>query len=405
MTSLSEAEVGKASKRKPGLGPATMESARRFLYDEDVPAPTGNVPVRPPRKTSLSGGDRRLNPIQAVFMETKATCQTYGNKRLFYVAGVIIGIVLISMGVHSISTSGPKKTGAQRLQAFQAKILEAQVTTQEDFTKVGSVQYHALQWLTNNDESGISEEDEGMIPRYIMAVLFYSLSADKDHVKPDSGWADQTGWMTADGYCSWYGVVCVGGDEVTGNGKIESITLEGNALSGKLPSEIAGLDSLNILNLKNNDIGGTLPSELATAKDLRFLLLSSNNIEGTIPTEFGAFTSMRHLDLGHNQLTGSIPSELEKSFTMRTLDLQSNNLEGHIPEFVEFEGLAELNLQNNNLKGKLPPSFAKLTGLVDLRLSNNTLTGQLPEEMEDMTNLGRFERACLCVLLFIHVLT
>jgi len=397
MTSLSNAEAGKGKKGK-GLSPATMESARRFLYDEDVPTPTRSMPVQPPRSTNLSHGDKRLNPIQAAFMETMTTCQTYGNKRSLYIIGFIVGIVLLSLGIHHVNKDTDEQLVAQRFQAMQSKIVESQVTSEEDINTVGSVQYQALKWLSNNDESAIAADDESLISRYIMAVFFYSFSVDKNHIEPISGWKTQTNWMTDKGYCDWYGVICV--EDVDGNDNVQEIKLNGNKLQGSLPSELTGLSALNILNLMNNKVGGTLPTELAKVQDLRYLLLSNNMIEGTIPTEFGSFLAMRHLDLGSNQLTGSIPSELQKSFTMQELHLQDNQLGGHMPEFVEFEALTTLDLGNNNLVGTLPPAFAKLTTLYDLRLSNNTLTGQLPAEMEAMVHLRMFFFACGTLCLF-----
>lgn len=390
MSSLSAAEAGKASDRKPGLSPSTMESARRFLYDEDVPSPAGNVaPIPSAKKTSFSTGNnrKRLNPIVAACLATTTACRSCGNNRLFYVLSAIIGIAFFSFGIHSWSSSGDTKVDAERLHSLQSKIIENGLTSEVDITKPGSSQYHALQWLCSYDDSKIDAEDEYMISRYIMAVLFYSLSsADKNDVKPASGWKDQTGWMTSAGYCSWKGVRCIDGDLT--NGKIKSITLDGNGLTGTLPTELTGLDYLMIISLKNNQIGGTLPTELAQIKDLRFLLLQDNAIRGTLPTEFGAFQSIRDLDLGKNDLGGSIPPLLEKSFTMKRLRLNNNNFEGTIPELDGFGNLAELNLQNNKLKGNLPSSFAKLTSLVDLKLSNNTLTGSIPDNFDKLTKLG-----------------
>jgi Leucine-rich repeat (LRR) protein len=426
MTSLSQAEMGKPSQRKPALSATTMESARRFLYDEDEPAPQENVALPPAPRTKLSQADRkdqRLNPIVAACMATLATLKTFGAKRILFVLAIVVGIVLLSIGVHRVHNAGSHHNDDEaRLGTLQSKIIEAGITSEADF-KVGTDQYHALDWLSNHDKAQLDPEDPFLVQRYIMAVVFYSFGDDIDRVKPDAGWTTQTRWMTEAGYCNWYGVSCISASDTkeVGNGSVESISLESNDLVGTIPTELVGLSNLMVLNLGKNHIEGTLPTEMSLMKNLRFFLLRENLLEGTIPTNFGKFSNLRQLHLGGNNLTGEIPKELENSFTLKALALNDNNFEGTVPEFIEMESLgkpsvdghvvccnyddifltnlfssfficltkitAELYLDGNNLKGTLPASFSQLTSLVDLRLSNNTITGTLPESFSKLTRL------------------
>jgi hypothetical protein len=345
MTSLSQAEVGKPSQRKPALSATTMESARRFLYDEDEPTPQANVALPPAPKTKLSQGDnkdQRLNPMVAACMATLATLKSYGGKRILYMIAVVAGIVLFSLGIHSLNTSGSHENKNARLGTLRSKIIDAGVTSEADF-KTGTVQYHALDWLSNHDKAHLDPEDPFLVQRYIMAVVFYSLGADNDHVKPDSGWKTQSGWLTGAGYCSWYGVSCIAesGTKEIGNASVESLSLESNDLQGTLPTELVGLSNLIVLNLGKNHIGGTLPTEMSLMTNLLFFLLRENLLEGTIPTGFGNLSNLRQLHFGGNNLNGEIPKELENSFTLKALALNDNNFEGTVPEFIEMEALGE----------------------------------------------------------------
>lgn len=347
MTSLSQAEMGKPSQRKPALSSTTMESARRFLYDEDEPSPqNANVALPPAPRAKLSdNNNKRLNPIVAACMATLNTLKTYGGKRSLLILAVVVGVVLVSMGIHSLASAGSHKNDKARLATIQSKIVEAGVSSQADMQKAGTAQYHALDWLSNHDKAELDAEDPQLAERYAMAVFFFSLGADNDHVNPDSGWKTHSGWMTEAGYCDWYGVSCLSDTAKS----VESISLESNDLQGTLPTELAGLPNLMVLNLgKNSNVGGTLPTELALMSNLRFLVLRDNSMDGTIPSEFGQFSSLRQLDLGGNNLKGEIPKELENSFTLKALALNDNNFEGTVPEFIQMESLGKSSECNSN---------------------------------------------------------
>ncbi|MDE2963436.1 MAG: hypothetical protein OXU26_05965, partial [Acidobacteriota bacterium] len=64
------------------------------------------------------------------------------------------------------------------------------------------------------------------------------------------------------------------------------------------------------LDLNDNQLTGSIPAELGNLVNLRFLVLDYNQLTGAIPAELGDLANLQNLWLANNQLTGSIPSEL-----------------------------------------------------------------------------------------------
>lgn len=72
-----------------------------------------------------------------------------------------------------------------------------------------------------------------------------------------SGWAVNTNWDNDNDPCGWYGVTCTGSN-------VTSLVLNGNTLSGTIPSEIGDLTNLLDLNLSSNTLSGPLPATMTS---------------------------------------------------------------------------------------------------------------------------------------------
>ena len=169
-----------------------------------------------------------------------------------------------------------------------------------------------------------------------------------------------------------------------------------NNLTGSIPSELGNLVNLELLYLENNNLSGSIPSEIGNLTNLRYLGLSNNHylylennqLTGSIPVELGNLTNLQWLTLGNNQLTGEIPVELGNLTNLQQLSLENNQLTGSIPvELGNLTNLQWLNLSNNQLTGSIPVELGNLTNLQYLYLENNQLTGEIPVELENLTNL------------------
>ena len=196
-------------------------------------------------------------------------------------------------------------------------------------------------------------------------------------------WTDSTNWKTAAPLGEWYGV------ETNEAGRVRSLDLPWNRLSGPIPTELANLVQLENLNLGSNNLGGPIPPELGSLTQLSRLHLQANKLSGSIPADLGNLVNLRELKLGGNKLSGPIPVELGNLANLRVLSLDSNRyLSGPIPaELGKLANLWELELERNNLSGPIPPELGSLIQLIRLGLHANDLSGPIPAELGNLVNL------------------
>ncbi len=180
------------------------------------------------------------------------------------------------------------------------------------------------------------------------------------HTKYWTYWVRDDNWLSEAPIGEWYGV------ETDANGRVISLDLGGNGLSGRIPRELGNLGKLERLDLSNNRLGGEIPREL------------------------GNLGKLEQLDLGNNRLAGEIPRELGNLGNLEVLDLHSNELDGEIPrELGNLGKLERLNLHTNQLSGEIPRELGNLDNLIILELAINQLTGEIPIEVCDLANLKK----------------
>lgn len=252
-------------------------------------------------------------------------------------------------------------------------------------------------------------------------------------------WTNAGGWNGEEPLSEWYGV------ETDSIGRVMSLRLAGNGLSGTLPESLAQLSGLRHLDLADNDLGGRLPASLAALALEHFRysgtelcvpqLESFQRWLGTIASHEGsgiscppsprsllvAFYEATHgdewaenqnwltdaplaqwygvslgprgeligLSLPFNGVRGPIPPELGAMTSLRLLNLRGNwGLEGPLPEsFFNLAELEWLGLFGVGLGGPMSPEFGKLTRLQYLDLARSGLGGPLPTEIGNLTDL------------------
>ncbi len=172
------------------------------------------------------------------------------------------------------------------------------------------------------------------------------------------------------------------------NGRVRSLDLNNNQLTGTIPTELALLTGLEWLGLPRNQLTGPIPAELGRLTNLEVLGLDGNQLTGTIPPQLSNLTSLRWLALHNNQLTGSIPAELGGLSDLEVLGLDGNQLTGTIPpQLSNLTSLRWLALTSNRLSGAIPAELGGLGNLENLYLSNNQFTGTLPPQLNDLIKL------------------
>ena len=195
-------------------------------------------------------------------------------------------------------------------------------------------------------------------------------------------WKNNTNWLSEAPMGSWHGVV------TDINGRVTSLRLGGNGLSGTIPPDLAQLINLSRLDLVFNHLTGGIPAELGLLGNLTVLSISNNQLSGNIPAQLENLTNLEVLRLGSNRLSGRIPAKLGLLANLRELYLFNNHLSGGIPaELGQLEKLTLLWLDNNRLDGGIPGELGQLSELGELRLYANLLSGSIPAELGQLKNL------------------
>ena len=193
-------------------------------------------------------------------------------------------------------------------------------------------------------------------------------------------WEDNGGWLGSGPLDTWRGV------ETDSTGRVTSIHLVSNNLTGPLPNELARLSRLRSLDLSRNNLAGPVPSGVATLAHLKALRIRENELTGPVPSELG--DTLEDLTLGFNQLSGPLPAELAHHPALKRIDLRHNGLSGPIPpDLGKLAHLETLFLAHNRLSGSLPPEFGRLDKLARLKVNNNNLSGMLPTELSAASSL------------------
>ena len=253
-------------------------------------------------------------------------------------------------------------------------------------------------------------------------------------------WSESGGWLSGPALQEWHGV------ETDSLGRVTSLVLSDNGLSGSMPGAIADLGELASLRIDGNELGGRLPLSL-TALDLDEFHYDGTDLcepadpefrdwldgipshQGTAVecppltdrdalaalygttggpgwtnssgwlteaplrrwygVEVDAQGRVVGLDLGYNGLSGPIPPELGGLSNLEYLGFGENDLSGAIPpELGDLSNLRYLHLSWNDLSGAIPPGLGGLEKLWGLSLTANDLTGAIPQELGDLSNLG-----------------
>ncbi|HFD88050.1 MAG TPA: hypothetical protein ENJ35_10290 [Gammaproteobacteria bacterium] len=103
-------------------------------------------------------------------------------------------------------------------------------------------------------------------------------------------------WVSGADHCGWFGIEC----DLAG--KVISVDLNANKLTGTIPAELGDLGCLTTLNLDDNSIGGTIPATITKLVSLERLLLDANKIQGDIPSTLADMTKLTSIDIDYNAL-------------------------------------------------------------------------------------------------------
>ncbi|CAB9517525.1 LRR receptor-like serine threonine-protein kinase At4g08850-like [Seminavis robusta] len=329
-----------------------------------------------------------------------------------------------------------------RWRAIESIILHAHISSARDLDDETSLAHKALEWMCETDPARLDPLDFSdtahidLLERYALVVFFYSthhssslnnntstamlhredtvdsksLQAalrinphllDRDESmqaaflvtsnndEQSSGWQHSSGWMTEANVCQWYGVQC------HRSGRVSSIHLQRNHLTGQLPSELRALRELEHLDLSYNHLHQEIPGVLWDTRiswsHLITLDLSKNRLSGTLPDSLGSFAHLQNFTLDGNLFTGEIPTSIGRLTSLQLFSAQDNMLTGSIRDTSPIPTLRFLKLALNQLSGEIPFHLTRNRNLVELSLGSNRLEGTLPPEMDSLHKLQRLE--------------
>ena len=294
------------------------------------------------------------------------------------------------------------------------------LTDESELIEEGVAQNAAFESLlvTHPTLDPANEADQPVITQiYALNVVFFAMSFN-------NGFPSREGWVTEAPYCSdggnWFGVTCAA-DDVT---QVSELVLNGNSLSGFIPSEIRGLSSLRRLELSNSQSGqtfltGEIPSTIGEMTLLEVINFANNllgftfppdadplPVANAIPTEMANLANLNTLILGNNLINEKLSFDtFVPMSSLQTLNLSVNIFNGVIPTTVGQlpASLALLNLDGNRLAGPIPTEIGSLVNLRTLRLSRSDpaeepdgscsdingqcINGAIPSEIGNLVNL------------------
>lgn len=115
----------------------------------------------------------------------------------------------------------------------------------------------------------VDDCDVAVVERLALEGLFNATTGD--------GWTNAAGWNTAADLGSWHGVTVE-------DGRVRSLDLPGNDLTGPFPTSLVTLAQLQQLDLSGNDLAGKLPADIGHMSSLTTLDVADNaGLEGLLP--------------------------------------------------------------------------------------------------------------------------
>ena len=142
-------------------------------------------------------------------------------------------------------------------------------------------------WWRSLSDARADTCTETEVERLALSALFWAAGGES--------WLRRDGWNGSGDPGSWYGVATEGG-------RVRSLSLANNDLSGSLAPEIVNLTELESLDLSGNGLRGPFPAGFSALKELRVLRIGGNGeLHGPLPYEL---TTLQRLEVFGYEGTG-----------------------------------------------------------------------------------------------------
>ncbi|KAL0903312.1 hypothetical protein M5K25_027681 [Dendrobium thyrsiflorum] len=168
------------------------------------------------------------------------------------------------------------------------------------------------------------------------------------------------------------------------------LDLNGNYISGSIPSSLGYLSKFSFVSLFNNSLTARIPPSLGNLSSLQHLDLYRNQLEGSMPEEIGNHPSLEYLQVSGNKLSGELPASLFNLSSAYAFGVVGNNFEGMIPTTFgnTLPNLVGLLIGLNQFKGPIPASLPNASKLYIIDMSNNKFNGIIPSGLGRLRGLS-----------------
>ncbi|KAG7362767.1 RHS repeat-associated core domain containing protein [Nitzschia inconspicua] len=201
-------------------------------------------------------------------------------------------------------------------------------------------------------------------------------------------WMNDDGWLELDqNVCEWHGIEC---DSSTG--RVTSIILRNNKLSGTVPSDLFEMPRLQVLNLESNEISFDFAS-VSKATNLQSLDLTSIGLESLAGiANLMSLPNLTYLSVASNKIVGTIPEALFSISQLEELDLSHNEFSGPLSPLIGgMTNLKRFSVDDNSLTGQLPAEIGNVATLQEFSAAENEFAGTLPSTLNNLNNLQKLD--------------
>eukprot|EP00586_Coscinodiscus_wailesii_P008854 CAMPEP_0172522622 /NCGR_PEP_ID=MMETSP1066-20121228/293226_1 /TAXON_ID=671091 /ORGANISM="Coscinodiscus wailesii, Strain CCMP2513" /LENGTH=359 /DNA_ID=CAMNT_0013305643 /DNA_START=158 /DNA_END=1234 /DNA_ORIENTATION=- len=286
---------------------------------------------------------RRKGAMARTLLRRYMSCATSRNYGLI-LACLVVGINVLAIPFY-IHRARNKTTVTyvvtERYQQIGDLIVRRGISSDGVLSDLNSVPHRALHWVANEDAAQLDAENDAILERYALAVVYYGTTTTTTQQREDGGgggdgdesedlssWSSDTNWLSEKGICMWQGIEChYNSDGVVtydDNEGVTSLNLTGNGLAFTIPDEISAFKDLGLLDLAGNSLAGTIPKTIGSLKRLVKLYLGGNQLQGSIPSEILSLTDLEVLYLHDNKLSGTIPKNIGNMTSLEGIGLYGN---------------------------------------------------------------------------------
>ena len=291
------------------------------------------------------------------------------RKTKYIIAAIVFCVVLVIVIPTAIALDRNAKENAAiaELRTMVVNALKKENVDTSGIEDGSTYQGKAFNWLYFQNPNLASMDRTQVLERFALAALYYATYQVPTAYTPNPPiWVSSSGWLSSQPVCEWEGLAC------SGRGRVDGISLESNALTGKLPADLALLRehvtsidaTTNLLYMEPEDM-----QFFETMTKLEILLLDDNYIytDTGLPSSLGACTMLEKLRLSYNLMGGELSEDL----------------------FAQLTKLTHLEIESNFFTGTMPLSIGKLEGLIYLYMRRNSMSFNL-----DFIEGGKMSNLC-----------